>query len=131
MTQCLKTSKGATWQRRFLVDRFIIGTGFSPSKPCSLELFERDSTRFGKCVVFGPFEGDSIKSLLAFSPVAYHNNHGTEVSSSRKRSDGIVMLESVIPWEKRGNCSDTSTGVFSIELYTHWPPLDSNYEVRA
>ena len=95
-----------------------------PYDSMSQESFARDDTRFGKGVLFVPF------SLLAFSPVVCHKNHGTDVSSSRKRSDGIVILESAIPWEKRGNRQHTSTGVFSIEFYTHWPPLASNYGVK-
>lgn len=123
--------KGATWPKNLLVNQMIIRTAFSPDIPCSLEIFKQDDILFGRGAVVVPLEGEDPKFFLTFSPKARQDDQGTSVRASRKRSDGIVICESVVPEREKGaNWRYGFTGRISIELYKRWPPLASDYEER-
>ena len=124
--------KGATRPIEFLFDQVIIRTAFfSPDIPCSLETFKQDGILFGRGAVILPLDREDTKSFLSFSPKFLRDDHGANVRASRKRSNGIVIFESVMPeWKKRANWRHDFTGRISIELYKRWPPLASDYEER-
>ncbi|OKP09487.1 hypothetical protein PENSUB_5165 [Penicillium subrubescens] len=123
--------KGATWPTNLLVNQVIIRTAFSPDIPCSLEIFKQDDILFGRGAVVVPMEGKDPKCFLTFSPKARQDDHGTNVRASRKRADGIVILESVVPEREKGaNWRYGFTGQVSVEIYKRWPPLASDYEER-
>jgi hypothetical protein len=122
---------GATWPKILFVNQMIIRTAFSPDIPCSLEIFEQDDILLGRGAVVVPLEGEDPKSFLTFSPKVRQDDHGTNVRASPKRSDGIVIFESVVPERQKGaNWRHGFTGRISIELYKRWPPLASDYEER-
>lgn len=123
--------KGATWPKNFVVNQVIIRTAFSPDIPCSFETFKQDDTLSGRGAVVVSWEGEELKSFLTFSPEIRQVDNGTNTRASRKRSDGDLIFESVVPDREKGaNCRHGFTGQFSIELYDRWPPLASDYEVR-
>lgn len=124
--------KGAIWPKEFLVNRVIIRTAFfSPHSSCNLEICKQDDVLFGRGVVLVPLKGEDPKCFLTFSPKVRQDDHGTNVTASGKWSDGIVMIESVVPeWKKGANWRHGFIGRVSIELYKTWPPSDSEYEER-
>ncbi|GLI74854.1 hypothetical protein PoHVEF18_003102 [Penicillium ochrochloron] len=121
--------KGATLPTNLLVNEVIIRTAFSPDIPCSLEIFTQDDILFGQGAVVVSSEGEDPKCFLTFSPKARQDDHGTNFRASRKKADGIVIFESVVPQRERGaNWRHDFTGQVSVELYKRWPPLASDYE---
>jgi hypothetical protein len=125
--------KGDTWPTEFLVNRVVIRKAlFSPDIPCSLEIGKQDNILFGRGAIVVLSEREDPKFFLTFSPKVLQDDHGTNVRASRKRSDGIVIFESVLPeWKKGANWRHDFTGRISIELYKRWPPLASDYEERG
>lgn len=122
-----ETKKGATWPKSFAVNRVIPRTDFSSGTPCSLENFQKDDTLLGRGAVVVHLEGE-IQVHFSRSPPKTHGNH---VRASRKRSDGILIFESVGAQREQGaNWRHGFTGRIHIELYKAWLFLASDYEER-
>jgi hypothetical protein len=70
---------------------------FSPDIPCSLEIGKQDDILFGRGAMVVLSEREDPKFFLTFSPKVLQDDHGTNIRASRKRSDRIVVFESVLP----------------------------------
>ncbi|KAJ6187060.1 hypothetical protein N7519_001968 [Penicillium mononematosum] len=122
--------KGAAWPIEFLLNRVIIRTAFfSPDIPCNLEICKHDDILFGRGAAVLHLREEEPKCFLSFSHKVLQDDRSANVHE--KRSDGIAIIESVVPeWKKGANWRHGFTGRISIELYKRWHPLASDYEER-